>query len=60
MDGAGRLVVSNASPPSITIYANAATADGDIAPVAEIAGANTGLSVPDQIFVDHNRHWNFV
>jgi len=52
VDGAGRLVVSNASPPSITIYANAATADGDIAPVATISGANTGLSVPDQIFVD--------
>ena len=52
VDGAGRLVVSNALPPSITIYANAATADGDIPPVAEIAGANTGLSVPTQIFVD--------
>ena len=52
VDGAGRLVVSNASPPSITIYNNAATVDGDIAPVAEIAGATTGLSVPDQIFVD--------
>jgi hypothetical protein len=52
VDGAGRLVVSNASPASITIYPNAATADGDIAPVATIAGANTGLSVPDQIFVD--------
>jgi hypothetical protein len=52
VDGAGRLVVSNASPASITIYPNAATADGDIAPVATIAGTNTGLSVPDQIFVD--------
>jgi hypothetical protein len=52
IDGAGRLVVSNASPPSITIYANAATADGDIAPVATISGASTGLSTPDQIFVD--------
>ena len=52
VDGAGRLVVSNAVPPSITIYANAATADGDIPPVATIAGANTGLSVPTQIFVD--------
>jgi len=52
LDGAGRLVVSNSSPPSITIYANAATADGDVAPVAQISGANTGLSVPDQIFVD--------
>ncbi|MGC2744043.1 MAG: hypothetical protein WA672_12695, partial [Candidatus Angelobacter sp.] len=52
VDGAGRLVVSNASSGSITIYANAATADNDVAPVAEIFGANTGLSVPDQIFVD--------
>jgi hypothetical protein len=52
VDGAGRLVVSNALAPSITIYANAATADGDIAPVAEIAGANTGISVPTQVFVD--------
>lgn len=52
VDGAGRLVVSNASGPSITIYANAATADNDVAPVAEIFGANTGLSVPGQIFVD--------
>jgi hypothetical protein len=52
VDGAGRLVVSNALAPSITIYANAATADGDIAPVAEIAGANTGLSLPTQVFVD--------
>jgi 6-phosphogluconolactonase (cycloisomerase 2 family) len=52
LDGAGRLVVSNSTGPSITIYPNAATADGDIAPVAEIKGANTGLSVPTQIFVD--------
>jgi hypothetical protein len=52
VDGLGRLVVSNALAPSITIYPNAATADGDIAPVAEIAGANTGLSVPTQVFVD--------
>jgi hypothetical protein len=52
LDGAGRLVVSNSLAPSITIYANAATADGDVAPVAEIKGTNTGLSVPTQIFVD--------
>jgi hypothetical protein len=52
LDGAGRLVVSNASPASITIYANAATADGDVAPVAQISGALTGMSVPDQIFID--------
>ena len=52
VDGLGRLVVSNALAPSITIYPNAATADGDIAPVAEIKGATTGLSVPTQIFID--------
>jgi hypothetical protein len=52
VDGLGRLVVSNALAPSITIYANAATADNDVAPVAEIKGANTGLSVPTQIFID--------
>jgi len=52
VDGAGRLVVSNSLAPSITIYPNAATADGDIPPVAEIKGAATGLSVPTQIFVD--------
>jgi hypothetical protein len=45
-------VVSNATSASITIYANAATADGDISPVAEIVGAQTGLSVPTQIFID--------
>jgi hypothetical protein len=52
VDGAGRLVVSNSLAPSVTIYANAATADNDVAPVAEIAGSNTGFSVPTQIFVD--------
>lgn len=52
VDGAGRLVVSNSLAPSVTIYANAATADNNVAPVAEIKGPNTGLSVPTQIFVD--------
>jgi hypothetical protein len=57
IDGAGRLIVSNVGngttiPPTITIYANAAIADGNIAPVAEITGSNTGMSTPDQIVVD--------
>jgi len=52
IDGAGRLIVSNASPASITVYANAAIASGNIAPVAEITGSNTGFSVPDQIVVN--------
>jgi len=57
VDGAGRLIVSNVGngttiPPTITIYGNAATADGNLAPVAEITGSNTGMSTPDQIVVD--------
>ena len=52
IDGLGRLVVSNATPSSITIYTNAAVANGNIAPVAEISGSNTGLSFPDQIVVN--------
>jgi hypothetical protein len=44
--------VSNASPASITIYANAAGANGNVAPVAEIVGVNTHLSIPDQIVID--------
>jgi hypothetical protein len=57
VDGAGRLIVSNVGngttiPPTITIYANAATADGNLAPVAEITGSNTGMVTPDQIVVD--------
>jgi hypothetical protein len=53
IDGAGRLVVSNSKPPgSITIFNNAAGVNGNVAPVAEIAGANTGFNVPDQIVVD--------
>jgi hypothetical protein len=57
VDGAGRLIVTNVGngttiPPTITIYGNAATADGNIAPVAEITGSNTGMVTPDQIAVD--------
>lgn len=54
VDGLGRLIVSNLSPgaPSITIYTNAAGANGDQAPVAEIVGSGTGMATPDQIVVD--------
>src|SRR5262249_42607314 len=52
IDGLGRLVVSNAAPASITIYPNAATANGNLAPAAEITGSSTGLNVPDQIVVN--------
>jgi hypothetical protein len=52
VDGAGRLVISNAAPPGITIYNNAAGASGNVAPAAEIVGSNTGLSTPDQILLN--------
>jgi hypothetical protein len=46
----GRLIVGNSSPSaSITAYLNAATAPGNVAPVAEIAGSNTLLQFPGQI-----------
>jgi hypothetical protein len=56
-DGSGRLVVSNAgsasAPPSITIYPSSAiTTGGNIAPVAQISGSNTGFATPMQIVVD--------
>jgi len=49
LDTAGRLLVSNlaapSAPNSINIYANAATANGNVAPVAMISGSGTGLDV---------------
>src|SRR5262249_24278018 len=52
IDGSGRLVVSNSTPPSITVYTAAATANGNIAPVATINGSNTGFVSPNQIAFD--------
>ena len=57
LDGQGRLVVSNfgsvSAPPSITIYPSSAiTAGGNVAPVTQISGSNTGFSTPMQIVVD--------
>jgi len=52
MDATGRLIVSNPSVPSITIY-NGATATGNAAPVATITGATTGLVSPDQLVFDN-------
>jgi 6-phosphogluconolactonase (cycloisomerase 2 family) len=52
IDGGGRLVVSNGSAKSITIYNNAAAVSSNTAPSAEIVGSNTGFSVPNQIAVD--------
>lgn len=49
IDSAGRLVVANFAPPSITIYVNAAATNGNISPVTVISGSNTTLAGPTQI-----------
>jgi hypothetical protein len=49
IDSNGRLVVSNASPPSVTIYTGAATVSGNVAPVATITGGSTAFTQPAQL-----------
>jgi sugar lactone lactonase YvrE len=53
IDNAGRLIVSNFNTPSITIYANAATANGDLAPAVTITGSNTGMAAPTQMILNN-------
>jgi hypothetical protein len=51
LDGSGRLVASNSAvPTSLTVYANAATATGNVTPAANITGAATQLQSPGQVF----------
>lgn len=52
IDGAGRLIVSNAGNASISIYTNATTINGNISPVTVIGGGQTTLVAPAQIAVD--------
>lgn len=56
LDSAGRLIASNAAGPGITIYSSAATANGNVTPVATIAGAATQLDAPDQIVLNQGRN----
>jgi hypothetical protein len=50
IDSSGRLLVSNSSPPSITVYS--AAASGNVTPAATISGSNTGFVSPNQIAFD--------
>lgn len=53
IDGSGRLIVGNSSsPPSISIYANAASAFGNIQPNTIISGAATTLTSPTELALD--------
>ena len=47
-----RLYISNQSNNSITVYNNASTINGDIAPARTITGANTGLNSPVGLWYD--------
>lgn len=48
LDGAGNLIITNGNG-TITVYANAATANGNQTPTAVIGGAATTLTNPGQI-----------
>jgi DNA-binding beta-propeller fold protein YncE len=54
IDGAGRLIVSNATSASITIYNNASatTTSGNLTPAGVISGTNTTMKSPAQMAID--------
>jgi hypothetical protein len=55
LDAAGRLLVSNsATPASITVYASASVATGNITPSLTISGSSTLLRAPGQIALNRN------
>jgi hypothetical protein len=55
LDAAGKIMVANsATPAGITVYPNAATATGDVAPVVNITGSNTHFQSPGQIALNRN------
>jgi hypothetical protein len=55
LDGSNRLIVGNSTAPlSITVYPNAASANGDVLTAAVISGGNTRLTAPTQIVLDRN------
>lgn len=49
LDAFGNLVVTNANNGTITVYAGAATADGNLTPIAIINGTSTTLLRPGQV-----------
>ena len=55
LDGSGRLLVSNSvAPLSITTYASASSATGDVIPFGNITGNSTTLQSPQQIALNPN------
>src|SRR6185312_5461851 len=49
LDGAGNLIITNSGNGTITVYANAATANGNPTPLTTIQGTPTTLLGPAQI-----------
>jgi DNA-binding beta-propeller fold protein YncE len=55
LDSSGRLLVSNTvAPISITTYANASAAAGNIAPFGNITGSSTLLQSPQQMAINNS------
>jgi len=54
LDSAGRLFVSNQTPPSITVYSNAASLSGNVVPTGTLAGSATLLGSPGQLVINSN------
>jgi sugar lactone lactonase YvrE len=50
VDAAGKIYVTSVTADAVTVYAAGAT--GNVAPIATISGANTGLQAPTGIAVD--------
>jgi hypothetical protein len=58
----GILLAANfgAVPPSITVYPNASTANGNVVPARNVQGANTGLNSPVSIAISAANDLAFV
>jgi hypothetical protein len=52
-DKSGRIYVSNSATNTVTVYP--ANADGNVPPIAVIAGSNTGLASPTRIALDDSQ-----
>lgn len=55
-----RIYIANQSNDTITVFSNAASADGNIPPLHAITGAATLLASPRDVFVDTNNGFLYV
>jgi len=52
IDASGKIYVANKNTPSITVYAASPSGTLNEAPLATIAGSNTGLNGPTGVAID--------